>query len=121
MIGQILQYFAMVSGALFLPYVAYQKCKPSTTTTGAGATYNHLHQAAPAPAAVTSTAIHQEIQVGGAPAEARPAEPHQGACLILEPNNRAPGNPLREKGGAYVNQGTPLCSSLGGRSKVILE
>ena len=25
-------------------------------------------------------AIHQGIQVGGVPAEARPAEPHRGAC-----------------------------------------
>ena len=70
----------MVSGALFLPYVAYQKCKPSAKTTGAGATYNYMNQVAPAPVAVTSTDIHQEIQVGGTPAEAAPAEPHQGGC-----------------------------------------
>ena len=72
--------FLMVSGALFLLYVAYQKCKQSATTPGAGATYNYMSQAAPTPSAVTTTAIHQEIQVGGAPTEAAPAEPHQGGC-----------------------------------------
>ena len=79
-IGQVLQYFALVSGALFLPYEALQRCKQSAATSGAGATYNYLIQAAPTPAAVTTTAIHQEIQVGGTPAEAAPAEPHQGGC-----------------------------------------
>ena len=78
-IGQVLQYFSMVSGALFLPYVAYQKCKPSATNTGPGTTYNYMSQAAPAPAAVTTTAIHQEVQVGGAP-----AEPHHGGCSELK-------------------------------------
>ena len=34
-----MQYFAMVSGAQFLPYVVLQKCKQTTATTGAGATY----------------------------------------------------------------------------------
>ena len=73
-IGQVLQYFELVSGTLFVPYVALQSCKQSATTSGAGATYNYLNQAAP------TTAIHQEIQVGGTPAEAAPAEPHQGGC-----------------------------------------
>jgi len=41
-----MQYFAMVSGALFVPYLVIQRCKQTTTATGAGATYNYLNQAA---------------------------------------------------------------------------
>jgi hypothetical protein len=43
-------------------------------------TYNYLNQAALTLAAVTTIVIHQEIQVGIAPAVAAPAEPHQGGC-----------------------------------------
>ena len=42
-IGETLRYFAMVSWALFLPYLAYQK--PNTITTGAGTTYNYMSHA----------------------------------------------------------------------------
>ena len=66
--------------ALFLPYVALQRCKQSATTPSAGATYNYLNQAAPPPAVMATTAIHQEVQVVGVPADAAPAEPHQGGC-----------------------------------------
>ena len=57
MVVQVMQYVAMVSGTLFVPSLALQKCKQSTTTTGAGATYNYLNQAAPTQAAVTTTSI----------------------------------------------------------------
>ena len=79
-IGQIMQYFAMVSGALFVPYLVIQKCRQAATTTSAGATYNYLTQAAPAQAAVTTTSFQQAIAVGGATSEATPAAPHQGGC-----------------------------------------
>ena len=82
-IGQIMQYFAMVSGALFVPYLVIQKCKQAATTTSAGATYNYLTQAAPAQAAVTTTSFQQAIAVGGATSEATPAAPHQGGCSNL--------------------------------------
>ena len=55
MLVQVMQYVAMVSGTLFVPYLALQKCKQITTTTGAGATYNYLNQASPTQAAVTTT------------------------------------------------------------------
>ena len=45
----------MVFGALFLPYFAYQKGKPTAITTGTGATDNYLTQAA-APAATAAAA-----------------------------------------------------------------
>jgi hypothetical protein len=54
---QVMQYVAMVSGTLFVPYVALQKCKQITTTTGAGAAYNYLNQAAPTQTVVTTTSI----------------------------------------------------------------
>jgi hypothetical protein len=56
-----MQYFAMVSGALFVPYVVVQKCRQTTTTTGAGAIYDYLTQAASAQAAVTTTSFQQDI------------------------------------------------------------
>ena len=79
-IGQIMQYFAMASGALFVPYLVIQKCRQAATTTSAGDTYNYLTQAAPAQAAVTTTSFQQAIAVGGATSEATPAAPHQGEC-----------------------------------------
>jgi hypothetical protein len=82
MVGQVMQYFAMESGTLFVPYLALQKCKHITTTTGAGATYNYLNQAAPTQAAVTTTSIQQDILVGVAAPEAASAAPHQGGCNI---------------------------------------
>ena len=72
---EALKYFAMVSGALFLSYLAYQECKPTAITTGASTTYNYLTQAAPP--AVAAAEIHQEIHVGGAAAEQGPAGTHQ--------------------------------------------
>ena len=48
---QVMQYVAMVSGTLFVPHLALQKCKQSTTS----ATYNYLNHAAPTQAAVTTT------------------------------------------------------------------
>ena len=71
-----MQYFAMVSGALFMPYLVLQRCKQ--TATGAGATYNYLNKAAPVQAAVTTTSFQQDISVGGAIPEAASAVPHQG-------------------------------------------
>ena len=82
-VGQIMQYFAMVSGALFVPYLVLQRCKQTTTATGAGATYNYLNQAAPVQAAVTTTSFQQDISVGGTVPEAASAAPHQGGCNIL--------------------------------------
>ena len=89
-IGQIMQYFAMVSGALFVPYLVIQKCRQAATTTSAGATYNYLTQAAPAQAAVTTTSFQQAIAVGGATSEATPAAPHQEALLLLRVIAKAP-------------------------------
>ena len=84
-VGQVMQYFAMVSGALFVPYLVLQRCKQTTMATGAGATYNYLNQAAPAHAAVTTTSFQQDISVGGTVTEAVSAAPHQGGCNILTP------------------------------------
>ena len=84
-IGQIMQYFAMVSRALFVPYLVLQRCKQTTTATGAGANYNYLNQAAPVQAAVTTTWFQQDISVGGAVPEAASAAPHQGGCNIVNP------------------------------------
>ena len=78
-----MQYFTMVSGALFVPYLVVQKCRQATTTTGVGATYNYLTQAAPAQAAITTTSFQQAIAVGGATPEAASAAPHQGECNDL--------------------------------------
>ena len=78
-----MQYFAMVFGALFVPYLVIQKCRQTMTTTGVGATYNYLTQAAPAQAAVPTTSFQQAISVGGATPEAASAAPHQGGCNDL--------------------------------------
>ena len=100
-VGQVMQYFAMVSGTLFLPYVALQKCKQTTATTRAGATYNYLNQAAPASTAVTTTGIHQDILVGGSTAEAASAAPHQGGCSNIHPSeNHQLKNVARGTGGS---------------------
>ena len=58
----------MVSSVLFLPYLAYQKCKPKATTTGVCTTYNCCNSGA------------AEIHVGGAPREQGHIVPHQGGC-----------------------------------------
>ena len=63
----------MVFGALFLPYFAYQKGKPTAITTGTGATDNYLTQAAPAAATAAAAEIRHVLHVGGAPPEQGPA------------------------------------------------
>ena len=60
---EALKYFVLVSCALFLPYLAYQKCTPTANTTGAG-TYNYLTQVAPPAATAAATEIRLEIHVG---------------------------------------------------------
>ena len=79
MIGETLKYFALVSGALFLPYLAYKKCKSDAITTGAGTFNNYMSLAAPPSAAATED-IRQEIHVGGGPLEQGKAVLHKEGC-----------------------------------------